>query len=229
MTDDLITRIDGLFLGKVEHRWEGRGPSAIGKTAVTGSHAIAQNGFVKDAQADLEHHGGRDKAIHHYATDHYADWIAEKAIPEGTRPAAFGENVTTRGMTEDTMCIGDILRLGSATIQISQGRQPCWKVAEHTSNPRMAALFTRSGRTGWYYRVLENGEAAVGDEIRLLERPQPDWSVKRVTLGRLTRQISARDAEVLAHMPELAEGWRGAFAKMAAGDRGEDTSRRLNG
>lgn len=229
MTLDLAVKVEGLFLGKVEHRWAGRAPSAIGKTAAAGPCAIAEHGFVDDSQADLEHHGGRDKAIHHYAADHYPDWIAEKAIPDGTRAAAFGENISTHGMTEETMCIGDILRLGTAVVQISQGRQPCWKVAEHTGNPRMAALFTKSGRTGWYYRVLEDGEAGLGDEVRLVERLHPKWSVRRVTLGRLTRRISSRDAAALAHLPELAEGWRNAFAKMASGDRGEDTSKRLHG
>lgn len=229
MEDRLLAQIDGLFLGKIEHRWEGREPSAIGKTAASGLHQIDENGFVEDAQADLENHGGRDKAIHHYAADHYPSWITESEIPDNSVPAAFGENTSTRGLTEDILCIGDILRLGTAVVQISQGRQPCWKVSEHTRNTRMAYLFQKTGRTGWYYRVLENGKAGVGEEVRLLERSQPKWSVKRVTAARLTRRVSTEDAETLAIMPELAEGWRSAFAKMASGDRNEDTSRRLKG
>ena len=226
---DLRTRIEGLYFGKVTSRWEGKAPSAIGKLPVAGHHEIDELGFVADEQADLEHHGGRDKAIHHYATDHYADWIAEGEIPQGTDPAAFGENIASYGMTEAMLCVGDKLRLGTAVVQISQGRQPCWKVSEHTSNKKMAYLFQKTGRTGWYYRVLEKGTAGAGDTITLLERTQPDWTVARVTAARLTRKVSKEDAEILAVMPELADGWRRAFAKMAGGDTNEDTSRRLIG
>lgn len=226
---DLSARIDGLFLGKVETRWDGRPPSAIAKTPVDGPRRIDALGFVEDAQADPEHHGGVDKAIHHYAADHYPGWIAEGAIPHGTVPAAFGENIATLGLTEATLCIGDILRLGSAVVQISQGRQPCWKVSEHTRNPRMAYLFQKTGRTGWYYRVLEAGRAGLGDTVRLVERPCPDWTVLRVTTARLTRRVPEADAAQLAALPELAEGWRAAFAKMASGDRAEDIAARLEG
>lgn len=93
----------------------------------------------------------------------------------------------------------------------------------------MAYLFQKTGRTGWYYRVLENGKAGFGEEVRLLEMPQPEWSVKRVTAARLTRRVSTEGVEMLANMPELAEGWRCAIAKMASGNRNEDTSRRLKG
>lgn len=119
MEHGLMARVEGLFLGKIEHRWEGRAQSAIGKVAASGAREIDENGFLGDAQADLDHHGGREKAIHHYAADHYPDWIAEGEIPIGTKPAAFGENVSTHGMTEETLCIGDILRLGSSVVQIS--------------------------------------------------------------------------------------------------------------
>ena len=112
-------------------------------------------------------------------------------------------------------------------MQISQGRQPCWKVSQHTGNSKMAYLFQKTGRTGWYYRVLESGSAGTGDMISLLERPQPDWSVRRVTAARLTREVSLEEAATLANMAELADGWRKAFAKMAGGDFEEDTSARL--
>ncbi|MFK8001330.1 MAG: MOSC domain-containing protein [Polyangiales bacterium] len=228
-TESLSARIDGLFFGKVTTPWEGRAPSAIAKTALPGKHEINELGFVADEQADLRHHGGIEKAIHHYPADHYKDWMNEGAMPAGTRPAAFGENIATFGITEELVCIGDTLRLGSALVQISQGRQPCWKVNAHTANRTMAALFQKTGRTGWYYRVLEPGVVAVGDVIALLERPQPEWSVKRVTAARLSRRVSQEDAATLSVMPELAEGWRAAFLKMAGGDRDEDTSARLNG
>ncbi|MGB3179128.1 MAG: MOSC domain-containing protein [Albidovulum sp.] len=164
--------IDGLFFGKVQDLWPGRDQSAIDKMPVQGRHDIDALGFVGDAQADPKHHGGVDKAIHHYASEHYDRWIAEGEIPTGTIPAAFGENIASLGLTEDTLCIGDKLRLGSAVVQISQGRQPCWKVSEHTANKKMAYLFQKTGRTGWYYRVLEPGSAGIGDTISLLERTQ---------------------------------------------------------
>ena len=226
---ELSARIEGVFLGRVAERWEGKPPSAIGKTAADGSQDIDELGFLADQQADLTVHGGVDKAIHHYAADHYGKWIAEAEMPAGTVPAAFGENIATVGLTEDTMCIGDTLRLGTAVVQISQGRQPCWKVSAHTGNDKMAYLFQKTGRTGWYYRVLEPGQAAVGDALMLMDRTQPDWTVARVTRARLTLRVSSQDAEVLAEMAELASGWREAFARMAEGDREEDTTARLQG
>lgn len=223
----LTAKIDGLFFGVVSQRWDGLDPSAIGKTLVQGSRQIDELGFVEDAQADPDNHGGPEKAIHHYPTEHYANWITEGEISAGTVPAAFGENIATFGLTEDTLCIGDILQLGTAKVQVSQGRQPCWKVSKHTGNSKMAYLFQKTGRTGWYYRVLDSGSTKIGDTISLLERPQPNWSVKRVTTARLTREVSKDEAAALASLPELAEGWRKAFAKMAGGDFEEDTSRRL--
>ncbi len=225
----LTSRIDGLFFGRITAHWAEKPPSAILKMAVEGRQDIDEFGFVLDEQADLDHHGGHDKAIHHYASDHYADWITEGHIPKGTLPAAFGENIATTGMTEATLCIGDKLRLGTAVVQISQGRQPCWKVSEHTRNPQMAYLFQKTSRTGWYYRVLENGRAGVGDAVTLIERSEPKWTVARVTAARLTRQVTQQDAETLATLPDLADGWRQAFIKMANGERGEDTSARLKG
>ena len=157
---EISCRVDGIFLGAIRDRWPGKPPSAIGKERVRGAQQITHAGFADDAQADLSVHGGCDKAIHHYATDHYRLWQAEGQMAAGTGPAAFGENIATVGMTEDTVCIGDILRLGTAVVQVSQGRQPCWKLGLHTGNAGMPALFTRSGRTGWYYRVLEPGRGS---------------------------------------------------------------------
>ncbi|WP_298922562.1 MOSC domain-containing protein [uncultured Roseobacter sp.] len=224
---DLAARISGLFLGAAKTRWEGKPPSAIQKEKVTGSQNITRTGFSGDEQADLMVHGGAEKAIHHYASDHYDAWQSEGHMAADTCPAAFGENISTRGLTEDNLCIGDILTLGTATVQISQGRQPCWKLGLHTGNEKMPYLFQKTGRTGWYYRVLEPGIAAPGDLISLLERRHTDWSVRRVTQARLTRRISPQEAEILANTKDLAQGWRKAFARMADGISEEDNSTRL--
>jgi len=226
---ELSAEIGGIFLGSVQDLWEGKAPSAIQKDQVYGSQAITPTGFSEDAQADLTVHGGEEKAIHHYAEDHYAAWLREGHMVQGTMPAAFGENITTTGLTEENLCIGDILRLGTATVQISQGRQPCWKLGLHTGNEKMPYLFQKTGRTGWYYRVLETGAVEAGSRISLIERRHPKWSVLRVTRARLTRRVSTEDAEILAALSDLAVGWQQAFARMAAGEAKEDTAARLLG
>lgn len=220
------TRIDNIFAGKVETLWNGKPPSAIGKRPVVGRVALATLGLECDAQADLTVHGGPAKALHHYPSEHYPVWCAELNRVD-LIPGGFGENIATIGLTEDSVCIGDIFSIGSAKVQISQGRQPCWKLNAHTGEDHMAWRFQDTGRTGWYYRVLEPGAFEVGDSLTLTERPCPDWTVRRVTNARLTRQIEPTDAATLAALVELAQGWRAAFAKMADGDTQEDTQARL--
>ncbi|WP_170347585.1 MOSC domain-containing protein [Ruegeria atlantica] len=224
---DLSALVNGLFLGAAKDRWEGKPPSAIQKDPVSGPQDVSFTGLYGDQQADLTVHGGAEKAIHHYALEHYTTWQAEGHMAPSKYPAAFGENISTRGLTEYNLCIGDILTLGTATVQISQGRQPCWKLGLHTGNEKMPYLFQKTGRTGWYYRVLEPGSVASGDKVTLVERRHPDWSVKRVTQARLTRRVSPQEAEVLASIDDLAPGWRAAFARMAEGAMQEDTSARL--
>lgn len=187
-----------------------RVPSGIDKQPLTGRRAIGITGLAGDAQGDTKHHGGPEKALHHYAFDHYAPWKAEypRLGSHLARPGAFGENISTLGLTEADVCIGDTYRLGTALVQVSQGRQPCWRLNERFDDPAMARLVQETGRTGWYYRVLEEGSVAVGDRIRLVERPLPDWPLTRVIdlLYRHTLDMTAL-AE-LAELPQLAISWR---------------------
>ena len=226
-TPSLCARIDGLFTGSITECWAGKPPSAINKLPAHGLQNINLMGFEHDLQADLRFHGGIDKALHHYSADHYSHWQKEGQMVKGMQPAAFGENISTSGLDEHNLCIGDILYFGTSTVQISQGRQPCWKLNAHTENPKMVSEFTKSARTGWYYRVLEIGVAAVGDRIKLVERPNPEWTVAKVTHARLTRRITPDDAKTLSTMSELTKSWRDAFFKMALGDLNEDTTARI--
>lgn len=224
----LRSTIEALFVGTPRDRWPGRPPSAIDKRLCDTPLALTATGFVGDAQADLKVHGGPEKAVHHYPADHYAAWRAELGDRDVFAPGGFGENVSTSGLTEDDVCIGDVFRLGEALVQISQGRQPCWKLSAHVGEDRMAYLVQKTARTGWYYRVLEPGRVAAGDAIVLADRPQPDWSVRRVTRARFDGSLDPTTAREIAVIPELNEGWRAAFARKADG-LDEDTRPRLRG
>ena len=224
---NISAEITGVFAGTVREHWPGKPLSAIVKQPVLGRASIVTLGLTADEQADLKVHGGPDKALHHYPADHYAAWRAELGR-EDLFPGTFGENLTTSGLTEDSVCIGDIFSLGTARVQVSQGRQPCWKLNAHVGEAKMALLFQKTGRTGWYYRVLSPGSVASGDTLSLIQRLHPDWSVRRVTAARLTRKVRPEEAAILAGLPELAKGWRTAFEKMASGIATEDTRSRLD-
>jgi len=207
--------INAIFVGKARARWEGAEPSAIWKAAVEGTVQVTKTGLVGDEQADLSVHGGPDKALHLYPADHYPHWQEQLGENVRFQPGGFGENISPEGFVEDQVCIGDTFQLGSAKVQISQGRQPCWKLVAHTDQKRMATLVTKTLRTGWYFRVLEEGVLAAGDALTLLDRPQPNWSVKRVTGAVMGYRTPAEDYAAMAELPELFDGWREWFRQVA--------------
>jgi len=206
---------------------EGR-PSAIDKQPVPALMKIGVLGLEGDAQADLQHHGGRDKALHHYPREHYAAWRGE--LPQRSAafvPGGFGENLSTQGLTEATVCLGDIFTLGSAVVQVSQGRKPCWKLNARFGVENMAQRVQDTGRTGWYYRVLEEGDVAPGEPLTLMERLCPDWPLDRV--WRVLNQVPADRAalEKLAGLEVLAANWRESARKRLAGGEDESLGQRL--
>ena len=227
---ELSSLVVGVYVGQVRHSWPGKPGSAIAKQRVEGPQELGWEGFEMDTQADLKVHGGPDKAIHHYAADHYAAWRSELGDPaQDFGPGRFGENIATLGITEADLCIGDVLRLGTAIVEVSQGRQPCWKLNAHTGIKTMAALFQETARTGWYYRVLQTGVVGIGDTIERLECPNPGWTVERVTRARLGARIDRKTAAQMAELPQLASGWAEAFRRKASREDREDTSARLEG
>ncbi len=209
--------IESVLTGSVQNFANGQS-SAIAKTAVGGPRAVAWLGIAGDAQADLSVHGGPDKAIHHYPFDHYDCWqtdLGETALLAA--PGAFGENISTTGITEETACIGDRYRMGTALVEIAQGRQPCWKQAHRLDSTNVVPRMVETQRCGWYYRVIEEGTVAAGDTLSLIERPFPEWTVKRV-IKLLIAGDARRDpaaARALAALPLLADNWRARAAKLA--------------
>ncbi|MCD9020950.1 MOSC domain-containing protein [Cohnella silvisoli] len=139
--------------------------SGIGKSTVHRSVHVSVLGVEGDEQADLVNHGGPDKAICLYSLDHYPHW--EEVLRRSLEFGSFGENFTVRNMNESDVRIGDIFHVGSAVVQVSQPRQPCWKLAMKWGLDELPLLITESGATGFYFRVLEAGEVKAGDELLL--------------------------------------------------------------
>lgn len=214
-----------------------RGPvqSGIAKQVVSAPVQVGLEGLAGDEQADRENHGGVDKAFMQYAFDHYPFWREQLGDhPLLQHRGAFGENLTTSGVTEADVCIGDTVSVGSAVFQISQGRQPCWKLNLRFEVPGMSRMVQKSLRTGWYYRVLEPGAIEAGDRVRLLDRVQPVWTVERAlrlmfrTLPGEPSEVRAWSAE-LADVPELSASWRRTLIERLDKAPLKDASARLDG
>lgn len=208
--------IDAVLTGKAVLFGKGE-PSAIAKTPAAGSRRVGFLGIAGDEQADLSVHGGPDKAIHHYPRDHYGFWaeaLDRHALLDA--PGAFGENISTEGLVESEACIGDRYRLGTALVEISQGRQPCWKLGHRFGIASVPATVVKTRRSGWYYRVVEEGAVAAGDPLELVERPWPEWSVERV-FGLLIGGAGKREPDALRAlgvMEQLATTWRVRAGKL---------------
>lgn len=223
-------RLDAVFIGRAAVRWQGRPPSAIAKMRRHDRLWLTRTGLSGDEQADLSVHGGPEKALHHYAFENYAFW--ERELPQQAElfvAGGFGENLSSSGLTEDNVCVGDIFRIGQALVQVTQGRQPCWKLSAHIGRTDMAARFQKSGLTGWYYRVLEEGWLREGDRIVLQDRPQPRWPLARVIAARFDPAPDPVYAGQLAAISEMSASWHRAFLRKCDPAYREDTAPRLLG
>lgn len=202
-------------------------PSGIRKAAVAGPVMARRTGLDGDEQGDRKHHGGPDKAIHAYPARSYPLWTAELPdLDAEMTPGAFGENLVVGGAVEADMCLGDQWRLGDTLLEVSQSRQPCWRLNLRFGRPDMARRVQATGRTGWYFRVLEDGAIEAGDSAHLVARPHPEWSLDRVwhLLYRDTQNHQALTA--FAALPGLPDRWRNlAEARLAKGQT-EDWKRR---
>jgi MOSC domain-containing protein YiiM len=183
-------------------------PSAFVKRPIAGAVMAKQLGLVGDQQADLRVHGGPDKAVYCYPVEHYVKWLKERPSNEALlMPGGFGENLTTRGLDEDLVCIGDVLRFSGVTAQVTQPRQPCFKLGLRFQDQRMLREMLRSGRSGWYLRVLEVGLVEAGASITIIGRPNPSWSVARLK-HLFGSHVTVEELAELAELPGLAAGIR---------------------
>lgn len=150
--------------------WKGTNvQTAIFKEPVAGAVAIRKLNLAGDQQADLTVHGGPEKAVYAYPAEHYEYW--RKQLPDVALSwGGFGENLTSEGLWEDTLCIGDLLRVGSAVLRVTQPRMPCYKLELRFNRDDMIKRFLVSGRSGFYFSVAEPGDVSAGSKVEIVDR-----------------------------------------------------------
>lgn len=190
-----------------EVEWDGRKVlTGIFKSPVAAQLAVRLLNIDGDGQADLSVHGGRDKAVYAYPSEHYGPWT--ERLGHALTPGNFGENLTTEGLLEDAVHIGDEYRVGTARLVVTQPRMPCFKLGIRFNDPGMVKSFLQSGKPGIYFAVLEEGAVGPGDPI---ERVAEDAS--RVTVTEMLRLMLDRHSppaalQRLLAVPHLAAVWR---------------------
>ena len=198
-----------------EVEWRGRTVrTSIWKSPVAGRVRLRAENLDGDRQSDLTVHGGVDKAVYAYPSEHYPFWRRELG-PSELAWGAFGENLTLEGLTEDRICIGDRIRCGSAELAVTQPRVPCYKLGVRFGRADMVKRFQAAGRSGFYFAVIREGELGAGDPVELVE-----FSGDRIPVADANRAYYAeRRADPglvarLAKLAPLAEGWREHFREL---------------
>lgn len=188
--------------------------SGFFKESVNGPVRLGTLNFEGDGQADLVNHGGPDRPVLAYSADHYPGWREELGRPD-LPFGAFGENLTIDGLDEDRVCIGDSFAIGPVVrLQVSQPRQPCWKLARRWRIKDLPARVVNTSRSGWYLRVLEEGTLVAGLEVSLLERPYPDWTVRRASAAMRHWRDRREEVLELASLPLLSASWRSDLSSL---------------
>ena len=188
-----------------EFEYNGRpAKSAIWKAAVAGRVAVRGVNLAGDDQADRKAHGGPDKAVYAYAAEDERWW--EREIGRTFAAGEFGENLTTEGIEVNDALIGERWKIGSAVFEVAQPRVPCWRLGVRMKDNQFPRRFTEALRPGAYLRIVAEGEVGAGDEIRVVEKPDHDLTVRDVF------RIYARDRSEIGRLltaPRLAENWKG--------------------
>ncbi|MEM1048673.1 MAG: MOSC domain-containing protein [Pseudomonadota bacterium] len=212
-----LADLEGVFAGHPKKLWDGKPLSSIQKDRLDVCVSVSFEGIGGDSQADLKLHGGPDKAVSFYPSEHYPVWNREIGVTNKVfSPGSFGENISSGIYTEKNVCIGDIFRLGHCELQVTQGRTPCWKLNKHTGVEKMAEFFLKTGRTGWYFRVLKEGDFLIDSKLELIDRKHESYTVYEITMARVSLFNSPKRYMEISRIPELSDGWKKSFSRKAA-------------
>lgn len=195
--------------------------TGIFKDAVE-SADVTNEGFVGDHQADRRFHGGSEKALHQYALVGYERIAAEFPQLSGIAvPGSIGENVSSPDLSDSSVYIGDLYRIGPVLVQVSQPRSPCWKINHRFGVEKLSKFIELQRISGWYYRVLEVGTIRVGDAIQLLDRPDDGVSIEQFVDIATSHRPALEGLDSLIRCDGLNPDWKARLAERAAYLRSE--------
>lgn len=200
--------------------------TGIFKTATDKALYLSYLNFEGDGQGDLVHHGGKEKAVCVYPYEHYPFW--ENELKRPLEYGALGENLTIRGLLETDVCIGDVFELGKAIVQVSQPRQPCYKLTIRHGVPDMLLKVQQTGYTGFYFRVLAEGVVSKDDGLSLLHRHPKEITVSFANRMMHREKDNIEGIKQILEVEELSLNWRNTFLKRLAGTE-TDSRERLTG
>jgi MOSC domain-containing protein YiiM len=205
--------------------WDKPWTSGFHKQTIRGRIWLGYEGLRGDQQADRRHHGGVDKAVCVYPAEHYPGWRESLKLAEMMH-GAFGENFTVQGLLESEVCVGDVFQIGMARVQVSQPRQPCWKLARRWHIKDLTAQVEQSGRTGFYFRVLQHGWVEAGECFELIERRFSRLTIAHANevMHHLEKDFMA--AAELAMCPTLSASWKDSLWLRVENRQAADTSTR---
>ena len=204
--------------------WKGRTVhTAVWKDSVPGRRKVRRLNIDGDGQGDLAGHGGEQRAVFVYQIESYSYW--QKLLKRSDFVyGQFGENFTIEGLPDDAVCIGDRYQIGSAVLEVTQPRVTCYRIGIRMDDPRMPALLTSSGRPGFYFRVLEEGEVGAGDEIEKVGEADERMTVAQIN-ALLYLPDHARDQlERALRIQALSPGWRGSFEALLESQKAQGSS-----
>lgn len=192
--------------------------TSIFKKPVKGLVRVLANSLAGDGQADLRHHGGPDKAVYAYSAEHWAYWRAHLPA-EKLVPGAFGENLTTAGLLEREVRLGDCFRVGAAVLKAMQPRVPCFKLNVRLDDDQMVRRFQRAGRSGIYFSIEQPGTVQAGDSIELIARSAYAVTIQQVVDCYYSRKPDLRTIRSILEVPFLRPSLRSHFEALYEANR----------
>lgn len=175
------------------------------------SYNINEMGFILDTQSDTENHGGVDKAICVYSLEDYA--FLENKYDISLPDCAFGENLSIRGINDSDVCLGDQFAYGEAIVEVSQPRQPCWKISSVTGIKKLTAMVVKEYRSGFYLRVLKGGKVTLNDKLILLNRSYPEYTIAYINKIAFNAKNHQEEIKEVLNCEVMAEAYRDSLQK----------------
>ncbi|MGE8067042.1 MOSC domain-containing protein [Pseudomonas sp. NPDC089569] len=212
----VISNVDQVFAGGLSVLPPEGQRTGMFKQRHAGSVRVERHGIVGDQHGDTRVHGGPEKALHQYAAQNY-ERLAQAFAHSAAQLVAgsLGENISAFGLCELNVHIGDVFRIGSVVLQVSQPRSPCWKINHRFDAEHMSMFVAKERITGWYYRVLQPGSLQAGDRIERLERHSELFSIDRFWQVQLSHRPVIDDLIALAATPGLAPDWQRRLSERA--------------